>query len=165
MKSTKNRTWKEGRLSRQERLYADMLENEENAVIKKRRSSTLHMENRVKRQRKGKRCGGKQKKGHQREARLPFYQYQNVGRMLQPYTLTSDNWIRIGVCIEAYISGMSTKGLLPFRLFFLVRRKNGEIFYGRCTGLSQDGSLGIPVKTKRTPLSNQYTARGTAFRL
>ena len=25
--------------------------------------------------------------------------------------------------------------------------------------------LGIPVKTKKTPLSNQYTACGTAFRL
>ena len=25
--------------------------------------------------------------------------------------------------------------------------------------------LGIPVKTKKTPLLNQYTARGTAFRL
>ena len=25
--------------------------------------------------------------------------------------------------------------------------------------------LGIPVKTKKPPLSNQYTARGTAFRL
>ena len=25
--------------------------------------------------------------------------------------------------------------------------------------------LGIPVKTKKNPLSNQYTARGTAFRL
>ena len=25
--------------------------------------------------------------------------------------------------------------------------------------------LGIPVKTKKTPLSNQYTGRGTAFRL
>ena len=25
--------------------------------------------------------------------------------------------------------------------------------------------LGIPVKTKKTPLSNQNTARGTAFRL
>ena len=25
--------------------------------------------------------------------------------------------------------------------------------------------LGIPVKTEKPPLSNQYTARGTAFRL
>ena len=25
--------------------------------------------------------------------------------------------------------------------------------------------LGIPVKTKKTPLSNQYPNRGTAFRL
>ena len=25
--------------------------------------------------------------------------------------------------------------------------------------------LGIPVKTKKTPLSNQYTAHGTTFRL
>ena len=25
--------------------------------------------------------------------------------------------------------------------------------------------LGIPVRTKKFPLSNQYTARGTAFRL
>ena len=25
--------------------------------------------------------------------------------------------------------------------------------------------LGIPVKTKKTPFSKQYTARGTAFRL
>ena len=25
--------------------------------------------------------------------------------------------------------------------------------------------LGIPVKTKKNPLSNQYIARGTAFRL
>ena len=25
--------------------------------------------------------------------------------------------------------------------------------------------LGIPVKTKKHPLTNQYTARGTAFRL
>ena len=25
--------------------------------------------------------------------------------------------------------------------------------------------LGIPVNTKKTPLSNQYTTRGTAFRL
>ena len=25
--------------------------------------------------------------------------------------------------------------------------------------------LGIPVKTKKTPLWNQYTTRGTAFRL
>ena len=25
--------------------------------------------------------------------------------------------------------------------------------------------LGIPVKTKKPPISNQYTARGTAFRL
>ena len=25
--------------------------------------------------------------------------------------------------------------------------------------------LGIPVKTKKPPLTNQYTARGTAFRL
>ena len=32
----------------------------------------------------------------------------------------------------------------------------------------QDSSrtgLGIPVKTKKTPLSNQYTVRGTAIRL
>ena len=30
---------------------------------------------------------------------------------------------------------------------------------------SPSAALGIPVKIKKTPLSNQYTARGIAFRL
>ena len=48
--------------------------------------------------------------------------------------------------------------------FFLMRRKMSKSFIDVIHDSPRTG-LGIPFETKKPPLSNQYTARGTAFRL